>query len=50
MRKGEWGWLGLLAYVVLWDVLAPETLSRAARRHRRTTAGIGAILMVHLLG
>lgn len=27
--KGEHGWIGLAAYVFLWDMLAPETLSRA---------------------
>ena len=26
---GTYGWLGLAAYITLWDWLAPETLSRA---------------------
>ena len=31
-NAGTYGWLGLAAYVIAFDVLAPETLSSAADR------------------
>lgn len=31
-RAGTWGWIGLTAYVTLWDSFANETLSGAFKR------------------
>lgn len=32
VKRGTLGWIGLVAYVSLWDSLASETLSRALWR------------------
>lgn len=31
-HAGTWGWAGLVAGIVAWDLIAPETLSHAGRR------------------
>lgn len=60
MRKpdshaGNWGWVGLTAGVVAWDILAPETLSNAVDRYmddpfgRVAVLGTVAIVGAHLL-
>jgi len=45
--SGAWGWVGLAAYVVAWDVVAPETLSDAfARSLRRPFPAVFASALV----
>lgn len=38
-RAGNYGWVGLAAGVIAWDVLAPETLSSAADRYLKHPIG-----------
>jgi hypothetical protein len=49
---GKWGWLGLTALVVLWDCVAPETLSAVFLRRRTNPVTILAwsVLTAHLFG
>ena len=49
---GKWGWVGLVALVILWDCVAPETLSAVFRRRRTNPATILAwsALTAHLFG
>ena len=55
-KAGMWGWAGLAAGVIAWDLLAPETLSHAFRRgvenpHTRALVLGGlAITAAHLVG
>lgn len=54
-RAGNWGWAGLVAGVIAWDVLAPETLSNAVDRYmekplgRLACLGVVALTGAHLL-
>lgn len=53
-KSGTWGWVGLVAGVVAWDVLAPETLSEAVdraldSRGRYLAIGAVAVTAAHLL-
>ncbi len=53
-HAGTYGWVGIVAGVVAWDILAPETLSGAVDRALESKRGylaIGAITLTaaHLL-
>lgn len=52
-KAGTWGWIALVAGVVAFDLLAPETMSNAFRRglksHELLTLGAWAITSAHLL-
>lgn len=51
---GTIGWVGLAAYVIAWDILAPETLSSAVDRAlehpsmKYVAWGIGGVVSGHL--
>lgn len=55
-RTGTWGWIGLTAYVALWDAYAPETLSSAFGRailHPRArwpVVALWGVTTAHLFG
>ena len=42
-KIGTWGWVGLAAYVVAWDLVASETLTHAAHRAVETPLGRAAV-------
>lgn len=54
-HAGDYGWAGVTAGVILWDTLAPETLSHAVDRYLEHPVGrvlaVGAIAITsgHLL-
>lgn len=54
-HAGTIGWIGLAAYVIAWDLLAPETLSAAADRAlehnymKYVAWGLGGIVTGHVL-
>ena len=48
-RPGLLGWIGLAAYILVWDLTAPETLTSTAQRNRLATAIVGAVVLAHLL-
>jgi hypothetical protein len=43
--SGTWGWVGLLAYVIAWDSLAPETLSSAYWRALRRNPALALFIV-----
>lgn len=56
LKSGSLGWTALATGVIVWDVLAPETLSSAFRRahtHKASNMAVKiswAILTAHLFG
>lgn len=52
--RGDHGWVAIAAFVTLWDIFAPETLSRAFWRaiehpvHRWWVLAIWAHVTAHL--
>lgn len=55
-KAGTWGWIGLAAYVVAWDLAAPESLTHAFERGRTheigkvAVLGATAVTVAHLIG
>lgn len=52
-RAANWGWVGLIAGICVFDYFAPETLSegvdRALEKHRLATTTAIGVTALHLL-